>query len=85
MRAQHCCSKGRGGQKPPCALLQDCEPLVLTHPASGDEFSFAGVKEVIGAAVEAADVFSPLTAVGTGSTEIAHSCLAKSSTKSCAL
>ena len=50
-----------------CAPLQDCEPLVLTHPASGDDFSFAGVQAVVGAAVEVADAFSPLTAVGTGS------------------
>lgn len=55
-----------------CALLQDCQPLVLRHPASGDEFSFAGVREVVGAAVEASDVLSPLTAIGTGP---AHPCL----------
>ena len=60
--------------KASCALLQDCEPLVLTHPASGDEFSFAGVQGALSAAVEAADAFSPLTAVGTGPTQIAHSC-----------
>ena len=56
------------------ALLQDCEPLVLTHPASGDEFSFAGVQGVLSVAVEPADAFSPLTAVGTGPTRTAHSC-----------
>lgn len=48
------------------AVLQDCQPLWLSHPASGDKVSFAGAKEVVGAAVEATDAFSPLTAIGTG-------------------
>ena len=71
----HGIDAAKGGViKASCALLQDCEPLVLTHPASGDEFSFAGVQGVLSAAVEAADAFSPLTAVGTGPTRIIHSC-----------
>jgi len=39
---------------------------MLTHPASGDSFCFAGAREVASGAVEASDAFSPLTAIGTG-------------------
>ena len=46
--------------------LQDCQPLVLTHPGNGESFSFLGAKEVASGRVEAADAFSPLTSIGTG-------------------
>ena len=46
--------------------LQDCQPLVLTHPGNGESFAFLGAKEVVSGKVEAADAFSPLTSIGTG-------------------
>ena len=45
---------------------------MLTDPASGVEFSFCGVQAVIGGAVEAADAFSPPTAIGTGAAAAYH-------------
>lgn len=45
---------------------------MLTDPASGVEFSFCGVKAVIGGAVEAADAFLPPTAIGAGAATASH-------------